>query len=442
VAERIPPRPRPSPRVSCPSVRRVAGTAAALIALALAPTAGAWTTVAGGVTNVVVPSMIVTQAGTELVSFESPTADTISVSRNRAAPRVVVQDDPFAGRTQLVQQPNGAVQLYFPNAAGIARLTSTDDGITWTGPVQAQSHTLGGVMGAAVLADGTPLFSQDGTGFVNVFRGLNGEVSKNVFPACCGHAESIAVDTGGLVQVAFYSNAGANGTFVYEPLGADLTPVGQTPLAPTAAHDDHVPLVADHSGTTFLAWPPGYPTAAKLTVVPFRGGQPAGDGFSFTEAFSDGDPHMALSVDTSDRLWAIWTGGGTVHAARSRSHGAHFGAIVRTAVPGTAYQLSAVWLPGNPGSADVIVNTGSSLVEQQVQPGLSVRLSRSTRTVGKKKVVSWTAQALDDGVAVPTASFRVGGRTVHASSTGKATIPTGAGKASAPGYVAASFRVP
>ncbi|MGZ4390015.1 MAG: hypothetical protein ACXVZL_11610, partial [Gaiellaceae bacterium] len=168
-------------------MRRTAAVLALLAGLAAAPAASAWTTLSGGVQNGVIPATLVTQAGTELVSFESPTGGTISVSRSRAAPKVVFANDPIAGRTQLVQQPNGAIQLYFPNAQGVARMTSTDDGSTWTGPIQTLSHDLGGVDGATVAPDGTPLFSQDGTGFVNVFRGLNGEQVKNVYTPCCGY---------------------------------------------------------------------------------------------------------------------------------------------------------------------------------------------------------------------------------------------------------------
>jgi hypothetical protein len=414
---------------------------AAVAALIVVPGAAAWTTLAGGVQNIVVPSMIVTQSGTELVSFESPVAGTISVSRNRAAPKTVVTGDPIAGRTQLVQQPTGAIQLYFPNAQGVGRLTSTDDGQTWTGPVQTQSHTVGGVMAAAVAPDGTPYFAQDGTGFVNVFRGLNGETVKNVFPRCCGYAESLAVDTSGLVQIAFYSNADLDGTFLHERLAADLSVVGSTPLKPTAPHSDRVPLVSDRSGNTFLAWPPGYPEATGLTVVPFRGGQPSGDGVGFRGPFGGGDPHTTLSVDPRDRLWAVWTGGGAVHVARSRSHGAHFGAVVATAVPGTSYQVSAAALPGDPGSVDVIVNVGAQLTEQRLLPGLTVRLSRTTAKVRGRKVVTRWAQALDDGVPVPTATFRVGARTTHANAQGKAKVQPGSGKAAAPGYAGAAFTV-
>ena len=124
------------------------------------------------------------------------------------AAKTVVTGDPIAGRTQLLQQPNGAIQLYFPNAAGVGRMTSTDDGADVDRADPDRSRTRSeAVQGAAVAPDGTPYFSQDGTGFVNVFRGLNGESVKNVFSRCCGYAESLAVDTSGLVQVAFYSNA-------------------------------------------------------------------------------------------------------------------------------------------------------------------------------------------------------------------------------------------
>jgi hypothetical protein len=412
--------------------------AVAIAALALAPAASAWTTLAGGVQNIVVPSILVTSSGTDLASWESPVPGTVSVSRNGGAPAVLVSGDPIAGRTQLVQQPNGAIQLYFPNAQGVGRLTSTDDGKSWTGPVQTQSHTVGGVMGAAVAPDGTVYFSQDGTGFVNVFRGLNGETVRNVFPRCCGYAESLAVDTTGLVQVSFYSNADPDGTFLYERLAGDLGVAGSTPLKPTAPHDDRVPLVADRSGNTFMAWPPGYPTALGLTVVPFHGGGPAGDGVTFKGPFTGGDPHAALTDDSADRLWVVWTGHGDVHAARSRSHGAHFGATVSVSVPGTMYQVSAAGIAGNPGSADVIVNTGSSLLRQTFQPGLSVRVT----TTKKKNVVTHVAQALDDGFGVPGATFKIGSRTIKANAQGRAKVPSGRGRASAPGYVGALFHVP
>lgn len=415
-------------------MRRFAVVAAALV---FVPSAFAWTTLGGSVLPQAIPSLIVTPSGTELASWDSPSAGTIAVVRNGGAPKTLVTGDASAGRTQLVQQPNGAIQLYFPNPNGVARLTSTDDGGTWSGPVQTQSHTTGGVESAAVLPDGTPLFSQDGTGFVNVFRGLNGEQSKNVYTRCCGYHESLTVDSSGLAEIAFYSNADPDGATVYEPLGPDLSPASSTPLKPVAEHE--APLVADHAGNMFLAWAPGYPTATSISVVPFRAGSAAGDGVSFRGPFSGGDPHIALAVDTQDRLWAIWTSGSAVHAARSRSHGAHFGAQVTVPMPATAHGIAAVARAGTPGSADVVINTGSSLIEQRLQPGLSVRVTKTTKKVGKVKIITRWAQALDDGFPVPTATFRIAGRTYHANAAGKARVPAGSGKAAAPAYGGASF---
>ena len=416
--------------------------AVSLLALAIAPAASAWTPLGTGVENIVEPSMLVTQAGSLLVSWESPSGNTITVARNHGAAKVVVSGDPITGQTQLVQQPSGAIQLYFPNLAGVARLTSTDDGQTWSGPTQTQSHRSAGVTGAAVAPDGTPYFTQNGTGYVDVFRGLNGETSNNVFTRCCGYATSIAVDTSGVVQVGFYSNADPDGTFMYDMLAADLTVASSTPLKPTAPHDDRVPLVSDHAGNTFMAWPPGYPSATGLTIVPFAGGHPAGDGVSFRGTFTGGDPHASLTVDAQDRLWVVWTQNGKVHAARSRTHGRDFGAVVSAVVPGTAYELSATGIAApSPGSVDVIVNTGASLIEQSLEPGLSVRVTKQTKKVGKKRIVTHFAQALDDGFGIPGATFTIRGRSYHANSAGKAKVPAGSGKAAAPGYVGASFKV-
>jgi hypothetical protein len=425
-------------------VLRVALLAAGL-ALAAAPSAAAWTTLAGGVQNTVVPSLVVTQSGTELTAYDSPTAGTISVSRSRGTAKVVVSGDPIAGRAQLVQQPNGAIQLYFPNAQGVGRLTSTDDGVSWTGPIQTQSHTTGPVESATVLTDGTPLFAQDGTGFVNVFRGLDGEAVKNIYTRCCATNESLAVDTAGLVQIAFFSNADPDWATVYEPLGPDLSPTATIPLKPVDLHE--APLVADRSGNTFLAWAPGHLVATGVSVVPFRNGSPAGDAFPFRGSFDGGEPHMALSVDAQDRLWAVWTQAGALRAARSRSHGMHFGAPVSVPLPGIAYQVSALGLAGDPGSVGVVVNTGASLVEQALQPGLSVRVFKKTKKVDKRKVVTWWAQALDDGFGVAGSTFSAPGRRAHGNASGTAQLTAagfrrGSAKAAAPGYVSASFRVP
>jgi hypothetical protein len=70
---------------------------------------------------------------------------------------------------------------------------------------------------------------------------------------------------------------------------------------------------------------------------------------------------------------------------------------------------------------------------------------KTTKKVGKKKIVSWFAQVLDDGFGVTTATVSAGGHTVHVNASGAAPLkglPHGPVKAASPGYTGASFKVP
>ena len=203
-----------------------------------------------------------------------------------------------------------------------------------------------------------------------------------------------------------------------------------------------MPLVADKLGNTFLAWPPGSPDATSLTVVPFRGGQPAGDGVGFRGPFTGGDPHMALALDAQDRLWIVWTGGGAVHAARSRSHGEHFGATVSALCRDRCIRSPRPGSTAAPAPSTSSLTPARSCSSSRSLPRLSVLISKTTKKVGKKKVVTHWAQALDDGFPVPTASFRIGGRRVSTRTRqGKAKVPVGWGRTSAPGYVGANVKI-
>ena len=88
-----------------------------------------------------------------------------------------------------MQLPSGAIELYAPATTagfalqGVLRWESTNDGNAWTGPVATHSPNLGDVNGAAVRTDGTPMFSQDSTFGIDIYQGLNGEVSDRVFSA-------------------------------------------------------------------------------------------------------------------------------------------------------------------------------------------------------------------------------------------------------------------
>lgn len=408
----------------------------ALVALVLAPAAPAWTPISTTpLQNIDRPAVPRTSAGTELVAWDDDNSGLWSWSSKSSARQIAAV--PFVNQPQLVQQPNGAIQIYAGSGAGVVRFQSTDDGTTWTGPFKIVSPTTTGpVVSATVRSDGTPMFTQDSTFGVNVFQGLNGEQSHQVFSSCCGYAESLAVDTNNYAQVAFWSNANAfPNLFVYEGLdagGGQAGPGRAFGQPQTAPRDDSVPLVADGLGNTFMGWSGGYPTATSFAVNAFQGGNLGWSGVVAGGSFSGGDPHMALATDPSNRLWAVWSQGNAVHARRSRSAAHHFGAPTAGGLAeATVYQLSAIGLPD--GRVDAFINDGHQISRQTFLPGLTVTATKQTATV------------LDDGFGVK-ATLKGGGHTVHTNAAGKASLAAFKKGtrivAGAVGYAPASFKRP
>ena len=180
----------------------------------------------------------------------------------------VVAGWPAVSDPRLVQKPDGTIFLYFGGSTpdlktqGALRFVSIDGGVTWSGPVKTNpSSTIGDVQASALRRDGTPIFTQDGTGFIKVYHGDNGGTLHNVVTPCCGYDESIAVDTSGLAQLAFWSNATGKSGYLYLLLDDTGAAVGAA--VNLAAGSDaqalpainRVPLVADGAGNTFMAWP-------------------------------------------------------------------------------------------------------------------------------------------------------------------------------------------
>ena len=410
-----------------------------LLGLVAIPSASAaWSTISTvTVQNAMQPGVVRTATGVELAAYSDGNG-TIRVWSSTTADHTVASGLLSVGKPALVQLPSGAVELYVPAtmpgfaAQGVLRWESTSDGASWSGPVPTHSTSLADVQAAAVRPDGTPMFTQDGTFGVVVYQGLNGETSHTVFGACCGYAESLAVDASNYAQIAFWSNANAfPSQFVYEGLdatGAQAGPGRAFGQPQTAPRDDDVPLVADGLGNTFMGWSGGYPSSTSFAVNAFRGGNLVYSTVVAGGTFSGGDPHMALAVDPSNRLWAVWTQGGVVHARRSRSAAHHFGAVSLAPLGSvTAYQLAALALPN--GSVAVYVDTGSSIERTIVRPSLTVHATASSVAV------------TDDGVPVKGA-LTGGGRTVPF--VGKARLdpfPKGTPiTVSAGGYAPASFR--
>lgn len=407
----------------------------ALLTLVLAPPALAWTPIsATPVLNTARPATLLTSAGTELVTWgDSGTGLWLWSSKGGTRQ---IETVPSVAQPQIVQQPSGAIQIYAGSAMGVQRFQSTDDGASWTGPFKIVSpSTTGPVVTAAVRADGTPMFTQDSTAGITVFQGLNGEQSHNVFAACCGYAESLAVDSANYAQLAFWSNANAfPSLFVYEGLdgsGAQAGPGRSFGAPQTAPRSDSVPLVSAPDGHTYMGWAGGYPGATSFAVNVFQGGNLGWSTVVAGGTFVGADPHMALAADGASRVWAVWSQGNRVHARRSRSAGHHFGAPSAAAFPGTVYQLAAIALPS--GAVDAFASDGGKLLHQMFLPALTVKATRTAATV------------LDDGFGVK-ATLRGGGHAVKTNAAGKASLTAFERhthvSVTAPGYAGASFTRP
>jgi hypothetical protein len=381
-----------------------------IVVLVCSPAAGAWTKLtAGNLENTVDPSVIVLANGKQAIAYREPKARAVVVIVG-GKPKTVASGLAGVGDPQIVQLPNGTLDLFAADQDGVVSYTSSNGGATWTGPGKTASKDTGDVQGAAVRKDGTPLFTQDGTGFLIVFQGAAGESMHNIFSHCCGYAESVAVDSHGLAQIAFWSNATGKTGYQYGKLGTDGSLAGLRTISSgeTVSRDNRVPLVADDKGDTFVSFANGYPVSSSFIVETLHGGATAHTVTLAKGSFSGNEPLMALAVDSANRLWAVWTQGHSVWAARSRSAGAHFGAAVHVGEPGSAYELEAA--ANADGSVDAIVNPGSSLQAQRLLPGLTVQAS----TQG--------VRVLDDGFPVAGATVRAGGETVKTGASGAAAL--------------------
>jgi hypothetical protein len=411
------------------------GLAGVVSLLVVAPAAAAWTKLsAGGLENSVDPSPLVLANGTTLVAYREPHARAIVVSVGGRT-KTVATGLAGVGDPRLVQLPNAGIVLFAADQDGVVSFTSSNGGASWSGPSKTASTDTGDVQSAAVRKDGTQLFSQDGTGFLNVFQGAGGEASHNLFAHCCGYGESLAVDSHGVAQIAFWSNAAGHTGYLYGKLG----PTGELAgglrtlsTGETVERADRVPLTTDRSGNTFVAFANGYPSATALVVETLHGGATAHKVTLAAGHFSGNEPLIALDVDRSGRLWSVWTQGGSLWAARSRSHGAHFGATVHVALQGSGYDLEAAAEPD--GSVSAIVNNGSALLAQRLLPGLTVQAT------------SQGVRVLDDGFPVPGATVRAGGKTAKTGASGVASLGTlahhTAVAVSAPGYAPGSAVTP
>jgi len=424
--------------------------ALALAAVVLIPAAGAGDgafLTLNQLSNHADPSILRVNGGA-LIAYDVDSTGSVNVVDTGATTHTVVTGWAAVSDPQLVRKPDGTIFLYFGGSTldsktqGAVRFASIDGGVSWSGPVKTNAaSTIGDVQAAALRRDGTPLFTQDGTGFINIYQGDNGGTLHNAFNLCCGYDESLAVDTSGLAQLAFWSNATGKSGYLYETLDATGAPTG-APVNLAAGTDaqplpgtNRVPLVADGARNTFMAWP-----GAKHVTIAALGAGKLRRKFAIRTA---GAPkQLALAVEPDGgKLWVVWTEGKYLWATRLRD-AAHGSApiVVRTPLPAgkTAYALEAVGLAGR---VQAIVNvsgsSGNALWRNELIPGLAAHASRKPKP---------TVKVRDDIAPVKGATLRGVGKVAHTNAKGKASLKGFERHArvtvTKPGYVATYFRVP
>jgi hypothetical protein len=142
------------------------------------------------------PSLLRVNGGV-LVAYDVESTGSINVIDTGATTHTVVKGWAAVSDPQLVRKPDGTIFLYFGGSTtdlktqGALRFASIDGGASWSGPVKTNAaSTIGDAQASALRRDGTPLFTQDGTGFINVYQGDNGGTLHNAFNLCCGYDES------------------------------------------------------------------------------------------------------------------------------------------------------------------------------------------------------------------------------------------------------------
>jgi hypothetical protein len=393
------------------------------------------------------PSLLRVSGGV-LVAYGVDSTGTVNVIDTKQTTHTVVAGWPAVSDPQLVRKLDGTIFLYFGGSTpdlktqGALRFASIDGGASWSGPVKTNaSSTIGDVQASALRYNGTPIFSQDGTGFLNVYQGDNGGSLHNNFTSCCAYDESLAVDTAGLAQVAFWSNATSKPGYLYEILDDSGAAVG-APVNLAAGTDaqaqpgtNRIPLVADGAGNTFMAWP----GTKHVTIAALAAGK-LGRKFAIKTAGAPNQVALAVEPD-GGKLWVVWTQGKYLWATRLRdaAHGAA-PIVVKTPLPAgrTAYALEAVGLGGQlQAVVNVSGSPGDTLWSTKLIPGLAAHASKKPKP---------TVKVRDDVRPVKGATIRGGGKVAHTNAKGVASLKGfkrhAFVKVTKAGYVGTSFRIP
>jgi hypothetical protein len=244
-----------------------------------------------------------------------------------------------ASNPGITAGPGSDVTVYFggiqctsssscPN--GLFSVSSTDGGATWGAPIELLNadQVYASDVSALLTPGGTPFETWTHTTGTTVHLGTTPSTADYDFQGamgagCCGYASTLAADSAGDVQLAWYSNAtGFLGVWSRAVDPATGAPSGSPELMPGTVTNyngqpssaqllGRTPIVALPSGGFDVAYAGGYPQTTNLLL--WHVGNPAS---TTVEQDSSGVQSVSLAVDSQSRVWVFWTDNTDVFARR------------------------------------------------------------------------------------------------------------------------------
>lgn len=274
--------------------------------------------------------------------------------------------DPASGETAPIAAGPDVRPAFFPVPGGLRVITggvsaASDDGFTWR-----------------VGANGA-------SGEVSVAGDLLGWADSvvHVGGATYGPGSAVALAPG-------YAAWSVGDAVRVQPVGADGTAAGAAATMPDGAGR---PSLVARGGEAFVAAGPALWRVGSRATLPL-----------------DGAVSSSLSVDGRGRVWAAWTDGSRVWAARSDRDVSELGTPVDLgALPASAVQVSAT-----DTAAHVLTASGGASYLRRVLPGLTLA-ERHRREI-------FTFSVTDAGDPVRGAVVKVGPRSGKTDRNGRVTL--------------------
>lgn len=349
-----------------------------------------WSTVATGVTNIARPGLI--RTGTDLdVFWSSGGVGTASLWRRQfsqkgaAGPTTSIASgwstlasDPVPLSTGIATaglRGNVGQSDYWP---GNSFLMTTSG--TIAGTLSSAQNAYGSGGQDAALASGMPIYTFTQTlGKVLLHTGTAAGTDLTLVDGgCCTYDPAVKVHSDGTGWVSWYSNSGSpaeSGWVVRQVSGLPGSPaLGATIQAPGALTGgssvqplQRTALAMQADGTSWLAYPVGFPTPKKVRVWQVGTG-------TYRDIKKVGTANqVSISAGADGRLWVAWQDGQShkVNIVRSNKSLTQFSSPNASKAPGGASIYSTAVQAGAGTRADVVINTGNELQHRQFLPKLT-----------------------------------------------------------------------